>query len=299
MMKKSTYCILLTSLLLAAACSTHGTAPETEAGIGTYREIRICTSAPELKSLVDPATDMIYAYTFDSEHNFSWTGPSSIENGIYTYSVSGDLQFMVFSNISPENPATEVRSDADIMLALTPRYLTDEDMVTGTATADMIPEDGSALNIHLNRITSKVTAELTIKTPEGELLDLTGFMRTASISLSPQSASYIIKGDYSAGYEESTTFTLTGGVLEESATSYQICNDMSVLPTMTQVSETTDLTLTLTDSEGQETAMTKNLGYALEPNKHYKLSISVTHDDTGFGFRIDDIITEDIEINLN
>ena len=299
MMKKATYYILLTSLLLAAACSTHGTAPETEAGNGTYREIRICTSAPDLKSLVDPATDMIYAYTFDSEHNVSWTGPSSIENGIYTYTVSGDMQFIVFCNISPENSAIEVRSDADIMLALTPRYLTDEDMVTGTATADMIPEDGSALNIHLNRITSKVTAELTIKAPEGELLDLTGFMRTASISLSPQSSSYVINGDYSAGYEESTTFTLTGGVLEESATSYQICNDMSVLPTMTQVSETTDLTLTLTDSEGQETAMTKNLGYALEPNKHYKLSISVTHDDTGFGFRIDDIITEDIEINLN
>ena len=299
MMKKATYYILLTSLLLAAACSTHGTAPETEAGDETYRELKVCTSAPDLKSLVDPATDMIYAYTFDSEHNVSWTGPSSIENGIYTYTVSGDMQFIVFCNISPENSATEVNTYVDNPFSLTPRYLTDEDMVTGTATADMIPEDGSALNIHLNRITSKVTAELTVKTPEGELLDLTGFMRTASISLSPQSASYIIKGDYSAGYEESTTFTLTGGVLEESATSYQICNDMSVLPTMTQVSETTDLTLTLTDSEGQETAMTKNLGYALEPNKHYKLSISVTHDDTGFGFRIDDIITEDIEINLN
>ena len=153
-MKKATYYILLTSLLLAAACSTHGTAPEAEAGDETYREIKVCTSAPDLKSLVDPATDMIYAYTFDSEHNVSWTGPSSIENGIYTYTVSGDMQFIVFCNISPENSAIEVNTYVDNPFSLTPRYLTDEDMVTGTATADMIPEDGSALNIHLNRITS-------------------------------------------------------------------------------------------------------------------------------------------------
>lgn len=293
------YAFALALPLLAVSCQEKTAGPE--AGETEYREIRITAGTPELKSLLDPSADQIYAYTFGGDMeplgNFI---PSGIEGGIYTYNIPIDADTVVFSNMMYTDSMLEVMlGSGDTLMVFKPLNSSYEDMAAGVADMASYPEDGSAMPVHLNRVTSKVSADLVIKSAAGDSLDVSQYISWAYITLSPQSSSYLVMTDGTMQNDiQGREFGMYGAEISESTKEYTICEDMSVPPTAAGTA-TSVLTLYLISHDGSSTSMSADLGYALERNKRYNLSISVLHSDTGFTFSIEDIITEDITVNLN
>lgn len=78
---------------------------------------------------------------------------------------------------------------------------------------------------------------------------------------------------------------------------YSLAEEMATLPTAT--GKNSRLELVIGNKSGTEMTLAKELDYPFEPNKHYTFTFVVKRNETGFGFYIEDIIEEEINIDLN
>ena len=115
---------------------------------------------------------------------------------------------------------------------------------------------------------------------------------------------------YDAWGEPVATLVASSGITEFSArrsrsnstvtdgqTTYNICTGMATLPTA--AGKNSVIELVIGNKSGNESVHTKELTYPFDPNKHYRLTLSMRRNETGFGFEIEDIIEESFDIDLN
>ncbi len=115
---------------------------------------------------------------------------------------------------------------------------------------------------------------------------------------------------YDAWGEPVATLVATSGITEFSAkrnlsnstvtdgqTTYSICTEMATLPTA--AGKNAVIELVIGNKTGNESVHTKELSYPFDPNKHYRLTLAMRRNETGFGFEIEDIIEESFDIDLN
>lgn len=97
--------------------------------------------------------------------------------------------------------------------------------------------------------------------------------------------------------EFSATRRMSAATVIEGQTTYNICTEMATLPTA--AGKNSVIELVIGNKAGNESVHTKELGYPFDPNKHYRLTLAMRRNETGFGFEIEDIIEESFDIDLN
>ncbi|MBQ7812432.1 MAG: hypothetical protein IJ394_07750 [Bacteroidales bacterium] len=85
--------------------------------------------------------------------------------------------------------------------------------------------------------------------------------------------------------------------VSEGQTSYALAAEMATLPTA--MDRNSRLEVVIGNKSGTEMVVSKDLEYPFEPNRHYFFTLVVKRNETGFGFYIEEIIEEEINIDLN
>lgn len=281
--------------ILAPACQKESPAPDKD-DTGTVK-IQVKASLPEVKSVsvTELGVDLIYLYAIDESGNIIATAqPDSYSGNTYNYTVPTDTYFMVFSNSTSYSSGSD-----DAIISFIPMYadpgLT-QDTVTGSCYFSEIDENGN-LSLHLSRRTAKLTADIQILDYNGNPTDVFQSMIYAGIDFQPMYGEYVYKTDFSQTYSGEIAGGATGPATAESAMSYRVCNDITFYPSVDGTTPSIHIFIQCYNNQWYEFNTT--LGYPFEANKHYKLTINVKMGRDGFGFTIDDIITEEITVDLN
>ncbi|MGN1211455.1 MAG: hypothetical protein ACI4TM_07195 [Candidatus Cryptobacteroides sp.] len=87
------------------------------------------------------------------------------------------------------------------------------------------------------------------------------------------------------------------GDIASGQTSYSLCTDAATLPTVTGTNSV--LELTILNKSGNTTVIRKSLDFPFEENRHYKFTLVMKRNETGFTFTVEDMIEETIDIDLN
>lgn len=280
----------------SSSCSISETG---ETGNIYCRKISVRTDTPEVKSVTDPASDMIYLYTFgaSSQTDGAQISPSEIKDGKYTYYIPENARLMVFTNlesghISPGNEDSHymnIRPDFSSMEK--------QDLVIGKALDTDLSETGE-LSVHLTRYAAFVTATLEFTSGTGTVLDLSEYITDATVSVSPVCSDIKINGDYSITTYGEGSFSATGSSVSAPTTLYTIADQCALLPSPEGTTQC-KISITLNYLNGTNEILESTREYSIEANKHYKLTVKVKRRETGFDFTIEDIIKETIDANLN
>lgn len=287
----------LTSLL-ALSCAKE-TVQEGDNAAG-YRTIRIVPGSSATKSIyTDVTADDIWLYSFDGEGMpVGQSRQLSIADGVYTYNIPVDSKNLIFSNISDSNIVGAERDEEDGSFRFTPLQPSDEDMVACALKVSDIPADGSK-SIHLGRFCAKLSVTMKLKDINKKELVLKDYIRSAGVRLESQYASYCIGPDGAGYYSGTASFECSAKDAPlDDGTEYVICSEMSVLPSPEGEKCSVMLTMTELDGGRVDTGL-QELSYGLEANRHYRLTVSVVRDETGFGFKVEDIVKEEFEVELN
>lgn len=81
-------------------------------------------------------------------------------------------------------------------------------------------------------------------------------------------------------------------------TTYNLCREAATLPTVRGV-ESSILELSILNKSGNTTVIRKSIDTVFEPNRHYKFTLVMKRNETGFTFTVEDMIEESIDIDLN
>lgn len=296
-MKHHIICATAAALAFAATVSCSITKVEEEEI--SYRKIAVSTETAEVKSVTDPATDMIYLYTFgaSAQTDGAQITPSEIQDGIYTYYIPENTKLMVFTNL--ESGHISIGNDGDYYMDITPDFnsMEKQDLVIGKALDTDLSETGE-LSVHLTRYAAFVTATLEFTSGTGTILDISEYLTNASVSVTPVCGKIKINGDYSLTAYGEGLFSATGAALEGSTTQYTIADQCALLPSPNGTAQS-EIALTLNYINGTSETLRSERNYAIEANRHYKFTIKVKRRETGFGFTIEDIIKETINADLN
>ena len=295
---KKIYIIVLMTVASLLTFSCQQKIQTAAPGTGSFRTISVSAASPEVKSLLDPTSDIVYVYTFSESKEFLGIFSPAMSDGYtFTYNIPDDTYLMVFTNMA-NSDVMEVTSENN-PLVFKPLTLTEQDMVIAREYAVSIPDDGSPMQIHLERIASKVTVDLVLKSSYGTDLDPYDFIQYAGVAFPGVYEYYYLSNYWFLRYSgTSVSQSVVGMLVSESSTRYNICNDVSILPSY-DASSGAVMELTVIDKAGYSTTLSATLNYPLEANKRYRLEVSLRPVDTGFGFTVEDIVTEDIIINLN
>lgn len=299
MKKHIIHTILPVLLAVVSACQKERTsAAVPEAGQG-YIDIKVVPTSPVLqsKSLVDPEKDDIFLYYIDRTGTCQgFVAPSFVSDGIFSYTVPDDTYSMIFTN-TRAGDFVIVSSDDDNILIFSHNGPVTEDMAIGQAWLSDLDEDGH-LQVALHRPVAKITADVHILDASGNYLDIHDYVDYAVLYLSDHYSGLC----YSSGYEFMYSHTGSRYIFNGPQTSgagmtvYRVCEDVSVFPAAT---ENTGIELVIRDQNGSLTSFSTELDYPVEANKRYSWTINIRRNDTGFGFALEEIITEEILIDLN
>lgn len=285
--------LISTAVLLTASCQKgEGTGPAEEETVS----IRVTASLPEVKSESETelGVDLIYLYAIDEYGTITMTPPDSYSGNTYNYTVPADTYFMVFSNSTSYSSGSD-----DAIISFIPMYadpgLT-QDTVTGSCYFSEMDENGN-LSVHLSRRTAKLTADIQILDYSGNPTDVFQSMIYAGIDFQPMYGEYVYKTDFSQAYSSEIAGGTTGPATAESAMSYRVCNDITFFPSVDATTPSIHIFIQCYNNQWYDFNTT--LGYPFEANKHYKLTINVRMGKDGFGFILDDVITEEINVDLN
>lgn len=297
-MKHNTiYMVIATLCIIASSSCSISETGETE---NIYcRKISVSTDTPEVKSVTDPASDMIYLYTFGAsdQTDGAQIRPSAINNGTYTYYIPENTRFMVFTNL--ESRHINIGKDGSHYMNIHPDFssMEKQDLVIGKALDTDLSETGE-LSVHLTRYAAFVTASLEFTSGTGTVLDLSEYITDASVSVSPVCSDIKINGDYSITSYGEGSFSATGSSVSAPTTLYTVADQCALLPSPEGTAQC-EIAVTLNYLNGTSEILKSTRDYAIEANKHYKLTVKVKRRETGFGFTIEDIIKETIDANLN
>lgn len=202
-MKRIKIYIVLALLSALAACQNENLLTPSENG--DIIEIKVKPKVMT-KSLVDVTTDNIYAYTYGDSEALACSALKqiTIEDGVYSYSVPGGTESIVFSNhaTSDDFALTKTAEGGLQVTRLADNSLYDTDIVAGAIKMSETDENGG-LNPHLSRLNSFITAELRMKSIDGTELDLNNYMTYAYLRLPNQACSVIYNADGSISVSES------------------------------------------------------------------------------------------------
>ena len=285
--------LISTAVLLTASCQKgEGTGPAEEETVS----IRVTASLPEVKSESETelGVDLIYLYAIDEYGTITMTPPDSYSGNTYNYTVPADTYFMVFSNSTSYSSGSD-----DAIISFIPMYADSgltQDTVTGSCYFSEIDENGN-LSLHLSRRTAKLTADIQILDYSGNPTDVFQSMIYAGIDFQPMYGEYVYKTDFSQAYSSEIAGGTTGPATAESAMSYRVCNDITFFPSVDATTPSIHIFIQCYNNQWYDFNTT--LGYPFEANKHYKLTINVRMGKDGFGFILDDVITEEINVDLN
>lgn len=297
-MKHNTiYTVIATLCIIASSSCSISETGETE---NVYcRKISVRTDAPEVKSVTDPASDMIYLYTFgaSSQTDGVQISPSEIKDGKYTYYIPENARLMVFTNL--ESGHISPGNEDNHYMNIHPDFssMEKQDLVIGKALDTDLSETGE-LSVHLTRYAAFVTASLEFTSGTGTVLDLSEYITDATVSVSPVCSDIKINGDYSITTYGEGSFSATGSSVSAPTTLYTVADQCALLPSPEGTAQC-EIAVTLNYLNGTSETLKSTRNYAIEANKHYKLIVKVKRRETGFGFTIEDIIKETIDANLN
>lgn len=186
----------------------------TPSGNGDVIEIKVKPEAAQTKTLVDVASDDVYAYTYgdDEASGTSALKQVSIENGVYSYSVPAGTEAIIFSNhIDSDDFAVTKTAEGGLQFTRKENEsLYDTDIVAGVSVMDEVGSDGT-LAPHLNRLNSFITADLQMKSMDGTELVLSDYMTYAYLRLPNQAGSVTYNADGTISVSE----TVFDGIIPE------------------------------------------------------------------------------------
>lgn len=283
--------LISTAVLLTASCQKGD-------GTGLAEEtisIRVTASLPEVKSEIETelGTDPIYLYAIDEAGTLlSVSGPDSYAENTYNYTIQADTYFMVFSNLSSHS------SGDDCILSFNDE--TDfnhcSDVVTGSCFTSEIGDNGN-ITVRLERKVAKLTADVVILDNSGTPVDIHDYMIYAGIETYNIYDRYVLYKDFSSALSGNAGTGMTGTVTSDGQMTYKAAENISFYPTIEGNNASIRLWMQCYNNQWYDFNTT--LGYPFEANKHYKLTINVRMGKDGFGFILDDVITEEITVNLN
>lgn len=158
-------------------------------------------------------------------------------------------------------------------------------------------DENRNLSVHLSRRTAKLTADIQILDYSGNPTDVFQSMIYAGIDFQPMYGEYVYKTDFSQTYSGEIAGNIAGPATVESALSYRVCNNITFFPSVDGTTPSIHIFIQCYNNQWYDFNTT--LGYPFEANKHYKLTINVRMGKDGFGFILDDVITEEINVDLN
>lgn len=284
--------LISTAVLLTASCQKgEGTGLAEEETVS----IRVTASLPEVKSESETelGVDLIYLHAIDEYGTIiTTTPPDSYSGNTYNYTVPADTYFMVFSNLLSHS------SGDDCILSFNDE--TDfnhcSDVVTGSCFTSEIDDNGS-ITVRLERKVSKLTADVVILDYSGTPVDIHDYMIYAGIEIYDVYDRYIFNNDFSTTYSGEFDTGMTGTETSGGQMTYKAAENISFYPTIEGNNASIRLWMQCYNNQWYDFNTT--LGYPFEANKHYKLTINVRMGKDGFGFILDDVITEEINVDLN
>lgn len=271
------------------------------------RLVAVSASLPDLKSpsYVELSTSQMFAHDYVNPEEASHNGivQEKIDaDGIYYFRLPSGADKVMFTNMWSRNYGSNwmfngltLTKDFDnhaLVFSRSANLDSRCDLVAGGASLSSTPEDG-IVKVHLNRLTSYITANLKVVDPNRNELVLSEYVSESSFCVLNQ-ADFIscdINGNIAVS-ESYSDFT------QSYSKSDVLCAERPVFPTAQGM--TAAIELRLKHYDNTEAVLRKELDYSIERNKHYTFNVTVKRNDTAFGgFVVESIVAETIDISLN
>lgn len=303
------YILLIPALALAAACNDR---PGPEPGGDNLLRIKTGTHAMTATTkapTVSLGVDNIYAYPFNLSSgtlNGIVITPTSMSGSEYTYSMPEPSQDIIFTNVTDGDGGYEVvtAQESGFMTVSLPDGSSgaDADLVAGTLSKEEVdPETGSetVYPVHLDRMVAQITINFRVKKNGGEELisDLSEFFSEVSISVPTYSTLNMPALDTTAwNYSGKINSTWKSSSVPQAQT-LQLADGRFIFPSCDEGNPI--FTLRAVSPTGETLELNSQLGFPIDTNDHYTLTMTLRQKSESFSFEVEDFVRDTMDVNLD
>lgn len=308
-MRITKYILLVPALALAAACNDR---PGPEPSGDNILRIKTGThamTATTKASTVTPGMDNIYAYPFSLSSealNGIAIAPATMNGSEYTYSMPEPSQDIIFTNVTDGDGGYEVitAQGSPYMTVTLPDWSSgaDADLVAGTLSRDEVDAGAGSeaiYPVHLDRMVAQITINFRVKMKDSEELisDLSQFFSEVSISVPTYSTLNMPALDTTAWYYsgEITSFWQSSSIPQ--ASSLQLADGRFIFPSCEEGNPT--FTLNALSPTGETLELTSQLGFPIDTNGHYTLTMTLRQKSDNFGFEVEDFVLDTMDVDMD
>lgn len=278
----------MTAMLLPLSCVDRN-----ELKPSTPRTLEVCASIPHFDIDVKSSDgselpENLYAYPLGAEYGESVSPlrQNSSDGNTYLFNIPGETQRILFSTIGTSSSAYQVTypAPASVFKAdVMDGQPIGTDVLTGWL-SEYNPGQASA-GVTLTRSSARLMVELITVLGQDTLTDYSTRFSDVSISVSDIYTSVEVSADTSGA-----VFSGSGQITFPAKT---------IVHTLPAHSDNPPITLTVTTTEGETMAYSGVLPARINRNGSYRITLTLTQDNVGVGFTLEDITVSEHELNLS
>ena len=282
------YGAALTAMLLPLSCVDRN-----ELKPSAPRTLEVCASIPHFDIDVKSSDgselpENLYAYPLGAEYGESVSPlrQNSSDGNTYLFNIPGETQRILFSTIGTSSSAYQVTypAPASVFKAdVMDGQPIGTDVLTGWL-SEYNPGQASA-GVTLTRASARLMVELITVLGQDTLTDYSTRFSDVSISVSDIYTSVEVSADTSGA-----VFSGSGQITFPAKT---------IVHTLPTHSDNPPITLTVTTTEGETMAYSGVLPARINRNGSYRITLTLTQDNVGVGFTLEDITVSEHELNLS